>query len=289
RERIRSKKRKRAAAAAMLVCLALIVIGLVVGAVQAIIYSINSSGVPLAEGETQSASAAETPLSDIAAGPFRSDAEAISSPVIPYDYSSPVPAIPAVQDSYFADALLLGDSRFTGFGAYMSAGEVLSSSYLTVSNALERECSFGEETATLASRLAARQFGSVYINCGLNELGWEYSSAFIEAYGELVSAVRAAQPEADIYLGGLWHLSAETAAATSYHSDARIDEYNALILSLASSEGCYFLDFGEIFEDASGAQLEDVTTNGINPTEGQFNTMYEYLKTHTVSKEYYGN
>ncbi|MDO4565832.1 MAG: hypothetical protein Q4B42_00725, partial [Oscillospiraceae bacterium] len=215
RERIRSKKRKRAAAAAMLACLVLIALGLVAGAIQAIIYSLNS-GVPVIESETQPESA-ETPLSDIVAGPFRSDAETISSPVIPYDYSSPVPAIPAVEDAYFSDALLIGDSRFTGFGAYMSAGEVLSYPNLTVTDALERECSFGEETATLASRLAARQFGSVYLNCGLNELGWEYSSAFIEAYGELVSAVRAAQPEADIYLGGLWHLSAETAAATSYH------------------------------------------------------------------------
>lgn len=287
RENIRRGKRRRAAAVAMFLCLAISVICLLICAVQAIVYAINGPK-PLKPGESEPP-AVEPTLTDTAYGPLQNDALTISSPYIPYDYSAPAPAITAVSDSYFADALFVGDLRFAELAEDMTSAELLLSGGVTAANALEREFTFGEGTATLAARLAARQYGSIYLAFGPNELGWGYPSEFINAFTELITAVRASQPEADIYICGLWPFSDENAAAVEYHSAARVKEYNSLLLTLARDTRNPFLDLAEVFSDADGGQTEGSTTDGFIPTEEYSDKLYQYLKTHTVSKEYYGN
>ncbi len=287
RENIRRGKRKRAAAVAMFLCLAISVVCLLICAVQAIVYAINGPKAPALD--EQGEPVAEPTLSDTAYGPQQNDALTISSPYIKYDYSAPAPAIAAVSDSYFADTLLVGDLRFAELAEDMTSAELLLSGGVTASNALERSFTFGEGEATLASRLAARQYGSIYLAFGPNELGWGYPSEFINAFTELISAVRAAQPAADIYICGLWPFSDENAAAVEYHSAERVKEYNSLLLSLARDTGCPFLTLAEVFSDTDGSQIEGSTTDGFIPTEEYSDKLYQYLKTHTVSKEYYGN
>ncbi|MEG2083046.1 MAG: GDSL-type esterase/lipase family protein, partial [Oscillospiraceae bacterium] len=208
-------------------------------------------------------------------------------PKIAYDFSKPVPAVAEAADSFFKTVLFVGDSRL--FGLSIPGAELLASGRVSVSTALNFKYEFGEGTATLAERLDARQFSAIYINMGLNELGWEYPDLFIKAYAELIDVIRETQPDAEIYIDAVFPVSSEVTAKTSYLDNKKITLYNSLLLKLASEKGCRYLDLTEVFADADGNLLEGSTTNGINPTKDYFNKWHAYLKTHTVSKEYYGN
>ncbi len=297
-DKIRRGKRKKIAVGLMFAALFIIAVMLLVLLVQGVSAIIKGGAQTKPQDSTPQsgdASAAD-PAQDATVisgsyGPSASDLDAVLSPRRSYDYSKAVPEIPAVAESYFADSLMLGDSRCQGFTLYgvMNSTEILASGSVSVSSAMTKEFSFGDGSATLASRLDAKPFGSIYLSLGLNELGWQYPEVFIDEYSALIDAIRAKQPLADIYIESIIPLSAEKSASADYFSKERVAQYNALLLDMAQKKSAYYLNVQEVFIDGSGYMKAEATSDGINPARDYFDIWYDYLKTHTVSKEYYGN
>ena len=205
---------------------------------------------------------------------------------VSYDYSRPVPQSPAVDDSYFNDAVFIGDSRTQGLitatGLYNATA--FTHQGLTVDTAFkDLIVEIGGQYYTAVDALSHAQFSKVYIMLGINETGWIYSSKFIEGYGRIIDAVRSANPEAQIYIQEILPVSNSVSNSHDYIKNGKIDEYNQLLQQLADEKQVYFVDTASAVAGADGSLPEDAAVDGIHLKNSYCQQWLDYLKSHTVS------
>lgn len=280
-EQKRAKKRKylirRVVFCAVCLAVVVLVVALLVAGIRAI-----------KKGNQQSAKPAD--FSQI--GPTQpASATDLAGYAVLYDYAAPVPESAEVSDAYFIDALFVGDSRTQGLSLYnvIPNATILASTNVNVSGVLEYKFDVGETSMTLLEALASKPYTSVYLSLGVNELGWNSVDDFIAYYGDLIESIKAAQPLTQIYIQSLLPVSANRDASSEIYTNARVNEYNAKLQSLASSKQVYYLDVASAYRDGSGVLPADSTSDGINLNSDAFGPWYTYLKTHTVLKENYKN
>lgn len=203
----------------------------------------------------------------------------------PYDYSAPVPESAAVDDSYFSDAVFIGDSRTEGFMLYAGPSEA---SYLTAVGLMvdtiftEPYIKQGDKKVTVMDALAGMDFSKVYLMLGVNELGWVYGSIFQEYYGRIVDKIREINPDAVIYIQSILPVTAERDAAGSIYNNSRILEFNGLLKELCQEKEVYYVNVAEAVADESGCLPEDDSFDGVHLLPDACKVWLDYLKTHTV-------
>ena len=273
REKIRKKKRLKlmfyGAVAVILVIIIVIIIAVSAG-----------GGKKTSDGDLASVGP-QVPGEDATVAPLLLD----------YDYTKPVPETAEVDDSYFSNALFVGDARLQCFELYsfLGSADILSGSGVSVSNIMNYEFGYNGGVTTLSTLLATKQYGSIYLMFGLNELGWESYDAFASSYGILVDDIKIRQPDALIYAHLIIPVTADKSGSPAYISNERIALYNGLISSMCAEKGIYFLDLSAVMCEAGGALNEAYATDGIQFNMDGTTIWYNYLKNHTVSKEKYRN
>lgn len=150
---------------------------------------------------------------------------------------------------------------------------------------LNVETVFSLSTSTgkdpIIDMLNARQYKSVYLLFGENELGWEGTKPFISAYGKVIDAVRSRQPNAKIYVQSIFPVSASVSAQnTDNTNNARISEYNTQLKALAVQEGAVYLDVASAMTDKDGNLPSDAAPDGIHPNDKYCKLWADYLKAH---------
>ena len=204
-----------------------------------------------------------------------------------YDYSKPVPESAAVDDSFFDGAVFIGNSRTEGFMLYAgpSNAQYLTSIGLMVNTAFTKNnIAVNGKKIPVMDALATMTFSRVYIMLGLNELGWVYPSVYQEYYGRIIDRIREINPEADIYIQSILPVSEEKSASSEWENNARINEYNQLLMELAQQKQVYYVNVAEAVADDSGALPADSAYDGIHLKPNPCKLWLEYLKTHTVKE-----
>jgi lysophospholipase L1-like esterase/predicted nucleic acid-binding Zn ribbon protein len=273
REKIRKKKRRKLLAIAIVA----LVLVLIITAVVLVVKWINRP----------------KPIETAQIGPHPPAVETdVASLPRSYDYAQPVPLSATVNDSYFADTLFIGDARLGGFLLYgnntMGEATIVSSGSASVSNALALTYETDGAETSLADLLSQNHYQAVYITLGINELGWVSSASFIEAYETLLDEIIAKQPIASIYVHLITPVTTNRSASSDFVTNAKIDEYNALIRTLATEKRVYLLDAAQALCDG-GPLNANYTTDGLHFNQDGMEAWYQYLKTHYVSKELYLN
>ena len=202
-----------------------------------------------------------------------------------YDFSQPVPQSPAVDNSYFDDAVFIGDSRTQGLitatGLYNTTA--FTHQGLTVDTAFkDLIAEIDGQYYTAVDALNHTHFSKVYIMLGINETGWIYSSKFIEGYGRIIDAVRNANPDAIIYIQEILPVSNSVSNSHDYIKNSKIDEYNQLLQQLAEEKQVYFVDTASSVAAADGSLPEDAAVDGIHMKNSYCQKWLDYLKTHTA-------
>lgn len=226
---------------------------------------------------------ADSPEAD--SGPPAAEPE--PEPAAPYDFSMPVPESDPVDKSFFADAVLIGDSRTEGL--VLNTGLSNAAAYafkgLMVDTAFTKPVvNLDGQKLTVMEALEQTDFSKVYIMLGINETGWAYSQVFARKYGELIDGVRAVNPEAVIYIQGLMPVSKQVSAGHSYLKNDRISEYNSLLRELAEEKQVYYIDTENAVAAGDGSLPEEAASDGIHLVKAYCEQWLEYLKTHTVSE-----
>lgn len=205
-----------------------------------------------------------------------------------YDFSQPVPAGPEVDNSYFADAAFIGDSRTDGFMLYsgIGCGKNLSSNGLSIFKLKEKKAlTIDGQKYTLLEALALEQYGKVYLSLGVNELGYNNDKGFYQKYCDAIETIRQLQPNAVIYIQGLIPLNEGVIAQTggsSYLTNEHLRVYNDLMRKAAQEEGVVFLDLYSEFVDANGELPAEASKDGVHLRGAWCRQWLAYLKTHTV-------
>lgn len=212
-------------------------------------------------------------------------------PAAGYDFSKPCPESAAVDNSYFADAAFIGDSRTEGLMLYSGIGDV--DKYTSIGISIfklesKKAVTIDGVDYTLVEALAQKQYNKVYICLGVNELGYFNDQGFYDSYCKVIDDIRASQPNAVIYIQNLIPLNEDTIAAqggSPYLTNEHLRVYNELTQKVALEKQVVYLDLYSAFVGPDGQLPADASTDGVHLSGSYYKAWLEYLKTHTVSYE----
>ncbi len=196
-----------------------------------------------------------------------------------------VPESKEVADAYFDNAVFIGDSRTEGLMMYAGPenAEYLTAKGLNVESAMEKPViNKGGNKVSVIDALGYGTYGKVYVMLGVNELGWAYSELFIKRYGELIDAIRQAQPNAEIYVQSILPVSREKSESDNIYNNANIKKYNDLIVKMTKEKGVHFLNVKEGIEDAEQCLPQEASTDGVHLNAQYCEKWMDYLRNHTV-------
>ncbi len=191
----------------------------------------------------------------------------------------------SVEESYFADAAFVGDSRTEGFQLYsgLKEGTYFCSVGATVQTIMDKQTQEGPSgPETILNALSRESYGKIYIMLGINELGWYRTEEFTEQYAKVIARIREDHPEAAIVIQSLPPVSAKQDAKRSYVKNERIVLFNGLLEELAAQEGCIFLDVASAVTDKNGTLPTELTTDGVHLNTAGCKKWLEYLREHPV-------
>jgi len=200
----------------------------------------------------------------------------------------PVQASVVVEESYFDDALFVGDSRIVGLMLYsgLTQATFYAEKAVNVNNLLANEIMMqtGGQRITILEALENKTFGKVYIKMGLNELGWRNLDMFVDAYGRIIDQMRKSQPEAVFYVMSTLPVSEKRATGDPHFNNERIMEFNELIKEMTWMKNVFYLDVFSSLIDDSGFLPDEAATDGVHLNKDYCLLWLDFLKNHTVTR-----
>ena len=214
------------------------------------------------------------------------DPEAPDESEIPTDTETPAqpekPQVPGVptelpavvtgaeygeDESFFDDALFIGDSRMVSSAYYARLGKAdyFTDVGMNVFQMFSVTASDDNFDATdLTTLLQNRTYKKIFIMLGINECGYPMSS-LLSAYQEDIDTLKRLQPDATIYLLKVYGVSRSVAESASYFSPQRLQEVNDGIAGLADGKKVHCLDASHLYCDDEGYMKEEYTSDGVHP------------------------
>lgn len=171
--------------------------------------------------------------------------------------------LPVLDETWFDDALFIGESRTAGMKVYGRLGnaDYFCGEGLTVYGVMGVRTSdrnFPEQS--LPSLLSQRQYGKIYIHLGINELGGNMDS-FVVKYQAIIDEIRRLQPNARIILQAVLVLGDGYSTKQAFSRES-LQDINNRIRTLAEENGLHFSDVNQIMTNEEGYLLEELTFDG---------------------------
>ncbi len=188
-----------------------------------------------------------------------------------------------VDESYFEDALFIGDSRLQGFGMYSGMPGTF---YAATGFQLSRYDSM-EVVVTDSGKVPITQampydsFTKIYIKVGLNEMGGN-ENAFLSKYAELITWLRECEPRAIIYIHGLLPVTASKSSSDKVHNNTNVNARNESLKKLAMEQRAYYLDVGSALAGADGSLPAEMAADGIHLKAQYMDIWKQYLLSHAI-------
>ena len=212
----------------------------------------------------------------------RKDEEETDTPKDPItDY--PVP-FSTVDESYFTDALFIGDSRLQGFGFWsgLPATFYCATGFQLYKYDTTKVVQTENGKVPIFDAMPYDAFTKIYIKVGLNELGYGTEENFEKKYAELIAKLREYEPRAVIYVHALLPVTAEKSATDKAHNNPNIVARNTALKEFATEQKAYFLDAGPVLSTSDGSLRPEMTTDGIHLKAEYMKIWRQYLCEHAV-------
>lgn len=209
-----------------------------------------------------------------------------------YTYGDPVQESPRVDDSFFDNAAIIGDSRSQGLMLFGDMpGDDLAGMGLSVYNIWDKNyVQTSNGALTCLQALERKTYDTIYIGLGANSLGYPSIEKFFSNYCKLIDEVRLRQPNAVIYVQNIIPMNEPILNSLNYadcfNNDA-VREFNTYIQRAAVEKDLYFLDIYTLFLDETGQLPREASNDGLHLNAEYAKIWSEYLKTHTMDTEKY--
>lgn len=187
-----------------------------------------------------------------------------------------------VDQSYFNDAVFLGDSRTVGLELYSGWDncDYLADVGMTIYDCLDRDISFGDIQHTTAREvLSTSRYGKVYIMLGINECGSNINTYF-DKYTEVVDQIHRWQPDALIVVQGIMKVGAQKSATHPSINNANITARNEKLATLANDWYIYYLDINEAVCDENGNLTDGYSFDQVHLYAKYYSLWCDYLLEH---------
>lgn len=228
----------------------------------------------------------------------RAEAAAMASRVanpslrVPCEFYAPVPdpkptypnlsLKPRANDSFFADTAILGNSLIDGLRVYSKLKTVdfyCGTSMSVISAMNKKDVRLNNGTyGTQLDAMAQKQYGKVYIELGINEISGSVNT-YISRYRTMLDKIRAAQPNADIYIMAITPVSKAKSQGGVFTRE-RVRMYNEALYKLAADWGCYYLDDYTPLADSEGYLPSSDTWDGVHFAAAKYKAWEELIRTH---------
>lgn len=205
-----------------------------------------------------------------------------------YDYASPAPVSPTVDDAYFDGVLFAGDSRMGSLALYGTHPNA-EIAYVTSLNLLlidTMKADEREDGATLMDILRSTQKPDIYLLFGINEIRNANFSAFNEQYQMILTMLRENNPAVNIYILLAYHpdyISNLPEPQLSEH----LQMLNDGLRELAQNNYVYYLDPDNGLDDENGTIKDEYVADGLHFNPDGAHAFEAYIATHVVRKDKY--
>lgn len=215
--------------------------------------------------------------------------EPTETPLPVADFSQPVPAGESAEaESWFQDAVFIGDSRTDGLHLYsgIQGGTFLVHTGLSVFDVVKERnvLGSGDNKYSIYSVLRKKQFGKVYVSLGVNELGYN-KEKYVKAVNTLIDDLRAFEPDATIYIQSIIPVNSAICRSKNqpaYVNNTAIGEFNAALQTICEEKQVWYVNLSEALTDADSGELPaDMTRDGIHCTKAGYEAWLAYLLNHT--------
>ena len=215
------------------------------------------------------------------------------TPTAAPDYAQPVPATDSADpDTWFQDALFIGNSRVDGLRLYsgIKGADFLTHVGLSVYQVMDGDPVIrrGEDMISVLEAVGQKEYNKIYVALGINELGYFRAQGFADTMGELVDELRALQPQATLYIQAI--LPVNTALCQKYEqryyiTNEAIDDYNAALAGMTEEKEVWLLDIPDQLLDQNGEIKEELSADGVHMQRAGYVIWLDYLLSHTGEGE----
>ena len=221
--------------------------------------------------------------------------EPTPEPPEPYEFGTPLEGGEAVEDDAFFDtAVYLGDSRTEGLQLFsgLKHGDFYWARGMTVFKADSEDYRVFEvdgQKYNLLEVLTLKQYESVYIMLGINELGYPAES-YEQGLGELLDKVVQLQPDAVVYLQIMPPVNDALCRANKladYISNEKLSQFNSAIVRLAAEKKVVLLNTAEAYLGEDGQLPAELASDGCHFAYSAYKHWADYLRRHVIDQERY--
>lgn len=171
-----------------------------------------------------------------------------------------IPKTDIIFDNSYA---FLGNSIVGDLESYDVADNADIYSYVGMTVATVFDQKSDGDKKTLLKEMLSKNYKTIFIMFGMNEIGWSYSDIFVEDYNELIDEIQAKLPDAKIYLLSITPITkAQEADKESDLKTNRIKEYNNLIKQIANNKNIGYLDVNSYLSNENGFLADDDSPDG---------------------------
>lgn len=193
-----------------------------------------------------------------------------------------------VDDSYFSDAVFIGDSRMEGFRniSGITQGQFFTSVGMSLSGLIsEPLIKTPDGNITVAAAVSGGTYRKIYLMLGTNDLGEYDLEGFHDRFTSATSRLMELQPNAIFYICSIIYVEEAKVTTGDYVNNTNVDKLNAILLQICEEQGYHYLDLNEFLSDGYGSLIGDASSDGIHMETKYCKQMLDYLKNHYVTTE----
>ena len=185
-----------------------------------------------------------------------------------------------VKESYFDDALFIGDSRTVGLADY--SGWKNTTFYadvgLTIYDVFDKQIvEVGRKKMTIEKALQEKSFNKIYIMLGINEMGTGNAESFTKAYKEVVDRIIELQPNAIIFVEAIMNVTKEKSDTDPIFNNINIEDRNNHLAALADNKKIFYIDVNEVITDSTGGIPAEYTFDNIHLKAAYYKLWTDFL------------
>lgn len=213
-----------------------------------------------------------------------------------------LPESPRVEDSYFDDAVFIGDSVSLKLNLYVTKNrqsnptllgkaQFLTAGSMGSGNALQPVSDdsihplYNGEKMSLADSVAASGAKKVYIMLGMNDLAVYGVDGAVANMETLLNGILEKTPDAKIFIETATPLVKAKSIETNKLNNTNVRLYNEKLAELCAKNGWYLVDISSAVQDSEGnlnaSYCSDPDDMGIHFTDEGCKVWIDYLYTHT--------
>ena len=259
------------------------------------------AGANLTEKQTEAASEVSTEA--VSAGTSENTTENVTEPVTEAPVTDRFTGLPdgseeymdivvpeqavAVDDSYFEDAVFIGDSRMQGFrnlsgitkGSFVTAVGMELENFYT-----DSQIATAAGNVTVLDALKNINFSKIYMMLGTNELGAYDMNSVGESYRQVLADIKQLSSSADpvVYVYSVIYVDESLVTTGDYVNNTNVDAVNMEILKMCKEEGYHYINLNEVLSNGYHGLISGAAEDGIHLNTDYCKKWLDYTKTHYI-------